>query len=568
MRWTWLLSLSILVIGITACATPQAAPGSESTQKEASQQSMSALDTFKAKSNLVCTPGSEHWRNSGTPIRGGTFTKASVASQTNAGLDTSLPGGGHTAVQVYEHLVETRACYYEDSVMVPGLAKSWTTSADGLTWTLNLEPTAKWHDLPPVNGRAFTSADVAWMIEHQIAVGQLKSTWAPIKHEEPNANTIILKLPAPDPDFLGNVLGERNNVMMPREVQEQYKDFKTVAIGTGPYQLDKFQNNVTLNLVRTPNWRQNGVDGKPLPYIDKVEFPYFGDYAGELAAFRSGQLDLNQTLGYQKRDYEALTQQNPKLKGYLDLAPIPRGLWMNLKQKPFDDINVRKALFYATNSDEIVALGFSGGAVRTGFLPTAIAQYAWPVDKVQELFKQDIPKAKEYLAKAGYDTTKRLSFTMNNGSVPSDQGGEVQQAQAKAIGIDITINTIQGNATPPNYLQPKDQATWSGVSPASIFPDRWMGGFLRCGDSRNFTGLCDDEVDKLSLAQSRELDPAKRKVTLDQLQQRLFDLTPWVPQLSLVYYRLYSCRVKNMPSTDYQQSLTGVASAWLDPKGC
>ena len=235
--------------------------------------------------------------------------------------------------------------------------------------------------------------------------------------------------------------------------------------------------------------------------------------------------------------------------------------------KPFDDINVRKAIFYATEHDEIVELAYAGGGVRSGHLPSAIQPYAWDVDKVQAMFKPDLDKAKDFLAKAGYGPNNPLSIKLTVGNTPADAGGEVAQAQLKKIGIIVNIDGWQGAAAGA-ISQRKFETAWSGVSPASIFADRWAGGFVRCGDSRNYTGVCDAELDRLSLAQGRELDPAKRKVHLDQLQQRLYDLMPWVPTFSLVYYRIYSCRIKNMHSTDYHQQLTGVAQAWIDPTGC
>ena len=589
-----LLSMSIVALLLfTACAQSAAPEPSQPSQAQSSQssessqptqqaqptamaeptagaaaeeQSLSAIEYYKSKATWECAPGQEHWRSDGTPTRGGTFIKSGGSRGANH-LDTSAPGGGHNSVQVYEHLVETRACFYEDTVMVPGLAKSWTVSGDGLVWTVKLNEKAKWHNVPPVNGRPFTSADVAFTIEHQLAGGQLRSSWTNVSHQEPDDNTIVLTLKEPNPDFLGNVLGERLQVMLPHEVKEQYGDFKTVAIGTGPYMMKEFKNNQYMELERTPNWRENGFDGKPLPYIDSVEFPVFSDYAAEIASMRAGQLNLNTTTGYLKRDFDAIMASNATLKGYQDIAPIPRGLWVNHKVKPFDDIDVRKALLYATNSDEIVELGYQGGAVRTGYLPTAITQYAWPVEKVQEAFKTDLDKAKEHLTKAGFGPDNPLKFEMTMGSVAQDKGGEVTQEQLKKIGVEVDVKVVPGFAA--GFVRRLEyDAAWTGVSPASIFTDRWMGGFVRCGDSRNVTQMCDSELDRLSLAQGRELDPVKRNQLLDQLQNRLLEVAPFVPVLSLVYYRIYDCHVQNMPSTEYTQQLSGLSSAWLDNTKC
>ena len=153
-------------------------------------------------------------------------------------------------------------------------------------------------------------------------------------------------------------------------------------------------------------------------------------------------------------------------------------------------------------------------------------------------------------------------------SAPRDlSGAEVVQNHLKQVGVEVTLEQV-GDSVSTTLNKREYVTAWGGNSPSSTLPDRWMGGFVRCGDSRNPTNLCDPEVDRLSLAQSKELDPVKRKVILDRMQDILFDKMYWVPTLSIVYYRFYSCRVKNVPATDYNNNITGVAGAWLDETGC
>src|SRR5581483_10177751 len=145
------------------------------------------------------------------------------------------------------HLIETRACYYEDTAFVPGLATSWQVSPDGLTYTFKLRQDAKWQNVAPVNGRPFVSKDVAWTIELQKAGGQLGSAWKPVQYETPDDYTVVLKLIETNADFLGNVVGDRNQYILPHEVKETYGDFKSHAVGTGPYMLKEYipQQRVT-----------------------------------------------------------------------------------------------------------------------------------------------------------------------------------------------------------------------------------------------------------------------------------------------------------------------------------
>ncbi|HTE83101.1 MAG TPA: ABC transporter substrate-binding protein [Dehalococcoidia bacterium] len=148
-----------------------------------------------------CTPGKEAWRSPGPPKRGGTLVKASLDF---SHLDPTTPGGAanEVAPQVYNTLLSFRGCFFEDTFLNPDLAKSWTASQDGLTWTLHLREDARWHDKPPLNGRAFTSGDVAWMLEYQKAGGLGRNFWAGVdKHQEPDRNTIVLTLKSPDAEY-------------------------------------------------------------------------------------------------------------------------------------------------------------------------------------------------------------------------------------------------------------------------------------------------------------------------------------------------------------------------------
>ena len=178
-----------LLASVMGCARQAAAPaesmvGQAATTPDASQ----------------CELGREHWRTNASPKRGGTLVITSTGVDH---LDVTAGGRNTVGPQVYNSLVEYRGCFPEDVALKPSLAQSWDISADGLTWTFHLRNDVRWHDKAPVNGRAFTSGDVAWTIEHQKVQGLLGSLWKPAEHTEPDASTVVLQLKAPDPDFPG-----------------------------------------------------------------------------------------------------------------------------------------------------------------------------------------------------------------------------------------------------------------------------------------------------------------------------------------------------------------------------
>lgn len=556
--------LAVASIVLSACRAAPAAPPTVTTGGAGLTK-----DTSQAQA-ARCESGKEWWRTEGTPKRGGVFRFSNVTPIRPYRLDPTAPGSATSVEypQVYERLVRPRACFYEDTVMVPALAKSWETSADGLTWTFKLRDDVKWHNVHPVNGRPFTSADVAFTIDHQKEGGNLKSFWEPIKHEEPDAHTVILRLPEPDADFLGK-LGEGQTFIVPREVKEQFGDFKSYAIGTGPYIMKEFKPDQLSVLVRNPDWwGGKGADGQNLPYIDEVQVIKLGDYVADVAATRAGQSDLNSSQGFNKADADTLKQSNPKLRPSDDVSSTVWNIFFNLKKKPWDDVRVRKAVAYAVDFDEINIGGdFQGGGIRSGFLSATLQGVGWTPQQASEKFKPDRERARQLLADAGYGPGQ-LSILLEVGRAYV-QGAEVIQKQLEGVGINVKLQPDAGGRSSIGIMRdPQFETSWGAYTGSSFFPDYWLSASLHSKGSVNSNGFGDPEVDRLIDAQRRELDPAKRKVLIDQIQDKLYDIMPSVPGLAKIYYRFYSCQVRNMRPTHSNRDLEGVAEAWIDPTGC
>ncbi|MEK7214844.1 MAG: ABC transporter substrate-binding protein, partial [Chloroflexota bacterium] len=347
---------------------------------------------------------------------------------------------------------------------------------------------------------------------------------------------------------------------------EQFKDFKSVGIGTGPFMVKEFKTDQFTLLERNPDWKEMGEDGKPLPYIDNLQVFLGSDYAAEVAAMRTGAVDLNGVQGFRKLDADLLKQSNPKLIGYNDTVAAVWGLHVNHGRPPFGDPRVRKALAFALNGDDIID-NHRGGAIRSGFLPAALRDYAWPSEKVREKFKPDLEQARKLLADAGYSATKPLEFALKSG--PNEQQSDVEllQKQLEAAGIKARISIEQVSSSVVVSRGDYDVA-YAAITPSSYFPDRWFGGAIRTKGSQNYINLSDPKLDELSLAQAREMDVAKRKQIIDQIQDQMFDQMAYVPIMNRLYFRFYSCRTRGMKPTHQSLDLRGVDRAWLDQSAC
>lgn len=513
---------------------------------------------------LSCEPGKEHWRDAGPPKRGGTLNRGATPF---GHLDVSQPTASSPltagAPQSNQGLVQVRGCSYEDLTMVPSLAKSWEASPDGRAWTFRLEERAKWHSKPPVNGRPFTAHDVVWTIDHQRKGGVLRPYYVDVTAEARDNNTVVFRTKEPDSDFVMK-MGDFNNVMLAKEIQEQHGDFKTVAVGTGPWVLKDFkQAEGEITSVPNPDYYVMGADGKALPYLEMVRTIAFADDASHLAALRTGQIDIGRFNGIEKTDADILKQASPQTRIYEQIVFTHINLWFDVNRKPFDDVRVRRAFSLAVDADDLIGR-YQGAATPAGFMPPFLKDWAWPEAKVREKFKPDVEAGKRLLAEAGYNPAD-LNFVISTAQI-FHQDAEVVQAHLKKLGVNTTIRVDAPNFQP--IFQQSQFELAVGSRGGVFFPGYWAGEMVHSHTAPKHLQVKDPEVDRLAQAVLGEVDQAKRKEAVDRVQDRLFETMYYRPIVSRYYFHAVACRVKNNRLIVPTYNPINVTEAWLDPTGC
>ena len=162
------------------------------------------------------------------------------------------------------------------------LALSWELSPDGLTYSFHVTDKAKWHNKPPVNGRAFTADDIRAVYNRNATAANSVSkgyfdNMASVT--APNATTLVIKLRSPQPDFLVP-LASRDMVIYPMELIDNGALANTRdAIGTGAYIATELVKGSHSKFVRNPDYWKPGK-----PYIDTIEVKTTPDSNARLAA--------------------------------------------------------------------------------------------------------------------------------------------------------------------------------------------------------------------------------------------------------------------------------------------
>jgi len=339
----------------------------------------------------------------------------------------------------------------------PVAAESWSVSEDGLTWTFKLRPGMKWSDGTPLTAKDYVFAleravtqgyDFAW---YWSWAGGVKNWGAVESGELPLAEfgvkavddiTITVETTDPKPYFPGVAAFW---FPVPKHAVDKYGDEYATKAETlpcsGPFMVTQWVKGDRIVLEKNPHYI-----GPWQPMLERIIlYPSLDNPEVAFPAFLAGDIDgtaLNVgQLAFASRRFPELMRPNVLFQVYY--------LAFDYEKPPFNDANVRKALFYAVNRDEVTSTilkdvavpartlcspGFPGYseeiASQTGFNPTL---------------------AKEYLAKAGYPDGKGfpkvdLWYRIEGGyHAPIVKPlAEYLQAQFKKIlGIDIGVKGME-----------------------------------------------------------------------------------------------------------------------------
>lgn len=310
-----------------------------------------------------------------------------------------------------------------DGSLIPDLAESYSVSKDGKTYDFKLKKDVYFHD-----GKKFGAEDVLYTYD----------AMAGLTSKEPLSSkfAIIDKIDVIDDLNVRVHLKERQNgfiyLTLRPIVEKDYKDNGTKPIGTGPYQFVSYTPGEGLKLKKFEDYHKKD----HIAHFENLEVIRITDRQTMIMALKNKDLDLADRISAEEAD---------QLKDVCTVNNFPQNLvqvmGLNNDFKAFQDKNVRLALNYAIDRDEIIESAAEGKATKlfSSFSP-ALKEY---FDDLGEYYPHDVEKAKALLKEAGYE--KGLSFKL---TVPSDykyhmNTAELIQSQLQKVGIEVTIDPIE-----------------------------------------------------------------------------------------------------------------------------
>jgi peptide/nickel transport system substrate-binding protein len=411
-------------------------------------------------------------------------------------LDPHLANAADTRsilFNVFEGLVKPD----EDGNLVDAVAAQHEISKDGSKYTFKLRDGIKFH-----NGNPVTVEDIKYSLDR--AAG--KDTGKPLKAELSNiksvdikdASTVEINLTTPDTEFLPYL----TVAIIPKD----YDDQNTKPIGTGPFKFVEYDKQQKVELVKNTDYWQ-----KDLPHLDKVTYKITQDSNATFLELKSGNVD---SAFITKEQADQLTANYNILTGSANLLQL---LVLNNKVKPFDDIKVRQALYYAIDTQSIIDTVASGVGKKAGtnFLSSFKKYYQ---DGLENTYSKNINKAKELLKEAGYPDGFETTIT-----VPSIYQFHVDTAQIivdqlKAINVKATIKKVEwGEWLEKTYQGRQYDTTVISLDAPYLSPRALLGRYVST-DSSNFINYKNAEYDDTYQKAVNETDESQKVEYYKKLQ--------------------------------------------------
>jgi len=298
-----------------------------------------------------------------------------------------------------------------DLNILPSIAKNWTISEDGLIYSFNLRNDVYFHK-HKLFGKDSTRIVVA--NDFTYSLNRLKDekiaapgSWVLNKVDSFTAvnDTIFeISLKQPFPAFIG-LLSMKYCSVIPREVAEHYgTDFRSHPIGTGPFKLKRWEENIKLVFRKNNHYFEKDETGKPLPYLEAVAITFLPDKQSEFLQFTQGNIDFLNSLDASYKD-ELLTADGKLRKKYTETVDMIRGPYLNTEYLGFylgsqtPEIQselIRKAINYGFDRKKMMIYlrNGIGNPANGGFIPKGLPGhdpsigFTYQPEKAKQLVEQ------------------------------------------------------------------------------------------------------------------------------------------------------------------------------------
>lgn len=407
----------------------------------------------------------------------------------------------------------------------PGLATRWDVSADGLIWDFKLRGGLVFSDGEPINPDVFVKAlartrDEAGGSPHAALFAAIERIESP----QPDVVRVILEQPFPQ---LPALLVHPAMAALPFHIIDKAGDGWTAQrplVTSGPYRLTDWKLAQQITLESNPKWH----GGKPR--TPKVIWRPIEDAQSAMRLMLAGGGDISGSFPASRLQW---LQEN-----HGDLVHISDSLGtyyyvFDMREPPFDDVRVRRALSIAVDREWIATnMIAAGNAPAYGFIPPALRGGTLPPPPGDTPERQR--QARQLLKQAGYDAANPLRFEIRFNSSPEHRRTATAMATMwRDIGVDAQLLNSEASLH-FDALRRADFAMarsgWIADLPA---PENFLSIYTIAAGPQNYPGYANAEYETALKHALAEQDTENRATLMRHAEQILLADVPFIP---LYYY--------------------------------
>jgi len=453
----------------------------------------------------------------------------------------------------------------------PALAKSWTVSKDGRTYTVHLRRGIRFSD-----GQPFDADDVVFSFQvyedEKINSPQrdlLVVGGKPIAARKVDAHTVEFQMAQP------YAAAERlfdTVAMLPKHMLEaDYRAGKLAqawglnspassVVGLGPFRLKEYVAGQRVVLERNPYYWKADRKKVRLPYLDEIVFLFVNSEDAQVLRFTAGETDVISRLG---PDNFAVLEKDQAARGFrmYDLGPGLEYsfLFFNLnsvlpknseglaqKQKWFQDVRFRQAISAGIDRSGINKLVYRrrGSVLATQVTP---AYKNW-IDAAVPQPVRSVPKARDLLQRAGFKwasdgrltdgagTPVEFSIATSASNAQRTQTATIIQDDLKELGIKVNVVPLDFRSLLDRVYQSHDyEAVVLALGGGDVDPNPQMNVWLSNGSTHLWdlgetkpATPWEAEIDRLMNQQLTTLDARQRKKLYDRVQEIVAEDLPLI----------------------------------------
>lgn len=594
-----LITLFLIALTCKACLVKDVPP-----KKKTFTQEQSQLTTIKYPSPKNVTIKGTDYLESQAPI--GTFGGELVSSTIGEGPKTFNPFNCKDNISALMSGVMYDGLLSSDPMTgqpTPKLAKSFSISSDGTTYTIKLRHGIKWSDGKPITaddvvftwndiifaGLGDTSTRDSIVIDNKLpTVRKIDNYTVEFITPKPFAPFVrMLSTPiAPKHIFMPAVKKGNTYFDSFLSTNTKPKDF----VVSGAFKLKEYVPAQRVVFERNPNYYEINTKQQKLPYLDKLVYLIVGDLNNEVLKFEAKELDVISLQGSKVARYKSL-EPHSDFKLY-NLGPDTGTMYLSMnlnnrkdnkgkyyvntdKQTWFQDLNFRTAVDYAIDRKNMV-LNIANGIGAPLYTPESLNSIY--LNKNLKPYDKNLDKSKELLKKSGFYLDKkgklfdkhghRVEFDLytNAGNTEREAIGVMVKQDLEDLGMKVNFKPIEFNSLVNKLVSTYDwDMVIMGLTGSPLEPNGGKNVWLSDGRLHMFNQRNPQEGKAKILPWEKELDYLytqgalatkfeDRKKYYDKYQEIVYKEKPMI----YIYSPIRIVALRNKFKNIYPSSLVGI----------